>query len=109
MRFLGGIWLVQLVGERLQLSWEAVAKVIETAAPDIALLESSEVKSCHDTKIVAAPTQGNPEVRVLFGVRIDYFTRSENYFIIEDLYDDEHSFLPRRILGDDGRRMSFFA
>lgn len=45
---------MKLVGERLQLSREAVAKVVETATPDIALLESTEVKSCHDTKIVAA-------------------------------------------------------
>lgn len=62
MCFLGGIWLVKLVGERLQLSWEAVTKVVETATPEIALFESSEVKSCHDTKIVAASTQGDPEV-----------------------------------------------
>lgn len=109
MRFLGRIWLVQLVGERLQLSWEAVTKVVEAATPDIALLESSEVKSCHDTKIVAASTQGDPEVRVLFGVRIDYLTGRENHLKIENLYDDEYSFSPKRILADDGRTRSFFA
>ena len=90
MRFLGGIWIVQLVGERLQLAWEAVAKVVESAAPDISLLESSEVKSCHDTKIVAASTQCDPEVRVLFRVCVDYLPGSENYLVIEDLYGDKY-------------------
>lgn len=89
MRVLGSIWLVQLVGERLQLAWEAVPKVVETTAPDIALLESSEVKSCHDTKIVAASTQGDPEVRVLFCVRVNYLAGSENYLVVEDLYDNK--------------------
>lgn len=86
---LGSIWLVQLVSEGLQLAWEAVPKVVETAAPDIALLESSEIKSCHDAKIVAASTEGYPEVRVLFRVRVNYLTGSENYLVIKDLYENK--------------------
>lgn len=88
MRLFGSIWPVQLVNERLNLAREAVAEIIESAAPDITLLESSEIESRHDTKIVAASAQTDPKIRVFLRVRFDYFTGSQNYLEIKDLYVD---------------------
>lgn len=54
MRVLGSIWLVQLVRKRLNLSREAVAEVVESAAPDLALFESPEVEARYDAQIITA-------------------------------------------------------
>jgi hypothetical protein len=83
------IGLGNLGHQSLDLVWEAVLKVEDVATPEQSLFEGPEVEACDNPKIVAATTEGYPEVGVLVGIGVDNLARAEDDLEIDDVIADE--------------------
>lgn len=86
---ISGLRIFELLDVGLYLAGEAVGKVKDGTAPELALLECPHVKSSDDTEIVATTAEREEEVRVLVGVGINNFSRRQDNLEIGHIVRNE--------------------